>query len=220
MSVIVEFSLPATSFELGEILSAEGEMSVSLETMVPIGNRSVPFFRTHGSARESFEADIRADPAVSGVHVVSTHDDETVYALDWESPTDGFLRLVDGLDGSVLEATGDAERWVFQLRLPTHEALSALQEECYEADIPLDIQRIYNPTVPEAGPWYGLTTPQREALQTATERGYYSLPRRTSTQELAEMFDLSDQAITERLRRGIETLVSNTLLLSPDAETD
>nr|WP_280588312.1 hypothetical protein [Halorubrum sp. Boch-26] len=34
-----------------------------------------------------------------------------------------------------------------------------------------------------------------------------------STQELADGFDISDQAVTERLRRGIDTLVANTLLV-------
>ncbi|MFC7057333.1 helix-turn-helix domain-containing protein [Halovenus salina] len=50
--------------------------------------------------------------------------------------------------------------------------------------------------------------------------GYYSLPRQASTQELAETFDVSDQAITERLRRAIEMLVTNTLLLTADDDDD
>jgi len=120
----------------------------------------------------------------------------------------------------VLEATGGAPRWSFQLRFPTHEALSTFQEDCFEDDIPLDVSGIYNPTIPDAGPWYSLTTPQRETLMAAVEMCYYSVPRRSSTQDLAEEFDVSDQAITERLRRAIETLVTNTLLLTAAAADD
>jgi len=94
--------------------------------------------------------------------------------------------------------------------------LSTFQEDCYEAGIPLDIARIYNPTKPDAGPWYGLTARQRETVRAAVEGGYDSLPRRISTREPAEEFDVSDQAITERLRRAIETLVMNTLPLTPE----
>lgn len=216
MSVIVELSLPSDMFHLGGILSAEGDTTITLETMVPLGGQSVPFFRLHGSARSSFEAAVREHPAVSDIHTVSSHEAETLYALDWESEDDTFLSLVKRLDGHVLEATGDAEQWGFQLRFPTHESLSQFQEACFEGDIPITIERIYNPTKPDAGPWYGLTTTQRETLSTAVENGYYSLPRRISTQELADASDVSDQAITERLRRAIETLVTNTLLLTAE----
>jgi predicted DNA binding protein len=135
-----------------------------------------------------------------------------LYALDWDIREDSFLASVVSLDGNVLEASGGSETWEFQLRFPSHSALSAFQEHCFEGEIPIDIRRIYNPTKPDAGPWYGLTTPQRETLTAAAEMGYYSIPRRTSTQNIAEEFDISDQAVTERLRRGIERLVSNTLL--------
>jgi predicted DNA binding protein len=49
--------------------------------------------------------------------------------------------------------------------------------------------------------------PQRETLVRAVQGGYYSIPRRLSTQDLAGEFEVSDQAITEGLCRGIVTLV-------------
>jgi len=216
MSVIVELSLPATEFQLGRILSTEGDTRVSLETVVPLGDRSVPFFRLFGPAGGAFEAKVRDHPVVSEIHVVNTHDGETLYALDWDVSDDTFLDRLLSLDGYVLEASGGSDRWMFEFRLPTHGALSDFQEACFEADIPIEIRRIYNPTRPDAGPWYGLTTPQRDTLTYAVEKGYYSLPRRTSTQDIAEEFGISDQAVTERLRRAIDTLVTNTILLTAD----
>ncbi len=214
MSVIVELSLPAAEFQLGRILSTEGDTTVSLETMVPLGDRSVPFFRLFGPDGGAFETKVRDHPAVSEIHVVNTHDGETLYALDWEISDDTFLDRLSSLGGYVLEASGGSDRWMFELRFPSHQALSDFQEACFEADIPIDIRRIYNPTRPDAGPWYGLTTPQRDTLTYAVEKGYYSLPRRTSTQDIAEEFGISDQAVTERLRRAIDTLVTNTILLA------
>lgn len=49
------------------------------------------------------------------------------------------------------------------------------------------------------------------------EAGYYSIPRQGSTNGLAAEFGISDQAMTERLRRGIRNLVTSTLLL-PEEE--
>lgn len=212
----MELSLLAPEFQLGRILSLEGDTTVSLETMVPLGERSVPFFRVAGSARANFEASARDYAAVSDIHVVTDHDGETLYALNWEISEDSFLARVLSMDGYVFEATGGSDSWQFQLRFPSHGALSEFQESCFGADIPLDIKRIYNPTRPEAGPWYGLTTPQRETLAYAVETGYYSIPRRSSTQDIGEEFGISDQAVSERLRRAVDTLVDKTLLVSAD----
>ena len=216
MGVIVELSIPADTFQLGRILTMENDTTITLDTMVPLGNKAVPFVRVHGSARDSFEASVRDRSSVSEVHVVTTHDDEVLYALDWEPTDETFLKQIKQLDGHILEATGSAEQWNFQLRFNTHNALSTFQQNCFEEDIPLNVIRIYNPTKPDAGPFYGLTNPQRDTLMMAVENGYYSLPRRASTEDLAEEFDVTAQAITERLRRAIETLVANTLLLTPE----
>lgn len=218
MSVIVELSLPASEFQLGRILSTEGDTTVSLETMVPLGDRSVPYFRLFGPPVGSFKATVRDHPAVSDIHVVNTHDDEILYAVDWEIAADTFLDGVLSLDGHVLEAGGGSDRWVFQIRFPSHSALSEFQAVCFEADLPIEIKHIYNPTKPDAGPWYGLTPPQRETLKYAVESGYYSIPRRVTTQEIADEFGISDQAVTERLRRAISTLVTNTLLLTEEKD--
>lgn len=216
MGVVVELSVPATEFQLGRILSTEGNTRVSLETVVPLGERSVPFFRLFGPARGTFQADAREHEAVSDIHVVNTHDGETLFALDWTVAEGSFLDSISSLDGRVLEASGRSDRWVFQLRFPSHSVLSKFQKSCFETDVPIDIRRVYNPTTPDAGPWYGLTIRQRETLACAVEKGYYSIPRRNSAQDISEEFDISDQAITERLRRGIDTLVTNTLLADAD----
>jgi hypothetical protein len=212
--VIIELALPAAEFQLGRILSTEGETKVTLKTMVPLGDQSVPFFHVVDHAREAFEANVRNHQSVADLYEVSSDNGETLYGLDWEIAEDAFFASVIALDGHILEASGGHETWVFQIRFRTHDALSTFQQTCFDDDIPIDIRRIYNPTKPDAGPWYGLTAAQRETLMYAVEMGYYSLPRQISTQEIADEFDISDQAASERLRRAIDMLVSNTLLLT------
>ncbi|WP_434521476.1 helix-turn-helix domain-containing protein [Halorubrum sp. AS12] len=218
MSVIVEITIPSAAFELGQILRIEKPTEISLETMVPLGGKPTPFVRIRNDARETFERSVREHPSVNEIQLVNTHEDETLYALDWEPSDASLLRRILDLDAVLLGATGTADTWGLELRFPSHEALSAFQEFYLDEDIEVSIERIYNPTKPDAGPWFGLTPPQRETLADAVENGYYSLPRQISTKELADSFDISDQAVTERLRRGIATLVSNTLLL--DKEKD
>lgn len=212
MSVIVELTIPSEAFELGQILRVKGQTQVTLETMVPLSGRPTPFVRVTDGARASFERAVREHGSVTNIRPVDTHDEETLYALEWEPPDESLFRQFPKMGAALLGAAGGADRWQIELRFPTHEALSTFQEYYVEHDIPVSIEKIYNPTKPDAGPWYGLTPVQRETLTRAVESGYYALPRQTSTKDLAAEFDVSDQATTERLRRGISTLVENTLL--------
>ena len=213
MSVIAELTIPYEAFELGQILRVEGPTQIVLETMVPLGGKPTPFVRIRNDARETFERSVREHPSVEEIQLVNTHADETLYALDWEPSEASLIQMILDLDAALLGATGTADTWGLELRFPSHEALSKFQDYYVEEDIQVSITRIYNPTKPDAGPWYGLTGPRRDTLTDAVEAGYYSLPRQISTQELAGTFDISDQAVTERLRRGIATLVMNTLLV-------
>ncbi len=218
MAVIVDLAIPSEQFQLGQILSMIEEERIQLETMVPLGDRSVPFFRLTETARNSFEEHVRQHDVVDDVRLVNEHDGEVLFALSWDVSGDTFMRGVLELDGHILDGSGSAESWSFELRFPTHQSLSEFQQYCHTNDLPIDIKRIFNPTRPQAGPWYGLTQPQRSMLIAAVENGYYDLPRGTTTKELAEAFGISDQAVTERLRRGIANLVTNTLLMTADEE--
>lgn len=213
MNVIVDLTLPSPQFELGRILEMEGDTSVVLETMVPLGERTVPFFRVQG-VDNGFEESVSGHAAVNDIHVVNTHDGEILYALDWDVSDDTFFEGLVEAEANLLEARGVADTWTFELRFQSHDALSSFREHCTEHTIPIDVRRLYNPTKPGTGPWYGLTQPQRMALTQAVEQGYYSIPRQASTKALAAEFGITDQAMTERLRRAIRNLVSGTLLVA------
>jgi predicted DNA binding protein len=218
MSVIVELTVPSEAFELGQVLRVEAPAQIALETMVPLGGRPTPFVRSRDDIRQTFEASVRGHSSVDAITEVNTHNGETLYALQWNPSPDSFLRTIMEMGAVLLNASGDATQWGLEVRFPDYETLSSFQEYYVGREIAVTIERMYNPTKPDAGPWYGLTRPQREALTAAVENGYYALPREISTKELADGFGISDQAMTERLRRGITALVSNTLLAVDDEE--
>lgn len=216
MSVIVELTIPSEEFELGRILRVEAPVRITLETMVPLGGKPTPFVRINNSVRDRFEQAVREHRSVESIQPADTHNDETLYAMKWNPSDNSLFGTMLEMDVTLLEATGDADTWQFELRFPSHETLSRFQDYYLERDLSITIERIYNPTKPDAGPWFGLTPPQRETLTRAVEAGYYSLPREISTVQLASEFDISDQAVTERLRRAIVTLTSNTLSTSTE----
>jgi len=218
MSVIADLQVPATKFELGRILAMEQPVSVVLETMVPMGQQTVPFFWVHDHDRDVFEEAVREHHAVERLREVEVHEHRVLYAFRWRTDSDELFTAFAEADAQLLEATGHALSWEFELRFPDHEHLSTFKERCDDADIELDVRRIYNPTKPESGPYYGLSHAQREALSTAVSEGYYSIPRRISTKELGGRLGISDQATTERLRRAIITLTEHTILTEDDGE--
>jgi predicted DNA binding protein len=218
MAVIAHLRIPASYFELGRILEMESGTTVELENMVPLGEKAVPFFSVSDGARDSFERNVRDHPSVERVEEVTQHEDVVLYSLEWNIGRDVFFEGILEVGGQLLGATGTARTWEFEIRFATHELLSEFQEYCNNAHIDLEVGRIYNPTRPGVGMWYGLTPAQRDAIVRAVEGGYYSIPRRMSTQDLADELDISDQAVTERLRRAIVTLVENTLIAMEEEE--
>ena len=218
MSVIAHLRIPSGSFELGRIMELDSDTTVELESMVPLGERAIPLFSVFDHDSTLFEDTVRDHPSVERLEEMSRHDDQIVYALDWNVGRDVFFVGIQDVNAHILSAKGTSETWEFELRFPDHEALSTFQEHCSNAHIPLEVGRIYNPTKPGSGPWYGLTSAQKDTLVRAVKGGYYSLPRGISTDDLANEFDISDQAVTERLRRAISTLVENTLIAQAEEE--
>lgn len=212
MSVIAHIQFPAETFELGRIMRLGGETTISLESMVPLGETAVPLFTVYDGSDNSVRDRISDHPSVKSLKEVSSHGEEVVFALDWNVERDVIFQGLLEADAHLLSAKGTADTWEFELRFPDHDGLSSFKQYCVNANIPLDVGRIYNPTRPGTGQWYGLTTAQKDALLRAVGGGYYSIPRAMSTQDLAEELDISDQAVTERLRRGIVELVESTLL--------
>jgi len=220
MSVIAELQVQAEEFELGRILGSMPQAMIELETMVPLGQRPVPFFVVQGDPRDSFEGSVRRHPSVERVTEVDAHDGQLLYALEWDTSRDHFFDAMEVTAAQLIEGRGSGDSWRFELRFPSHEALSRFGDLCEDARIELTVTRIYNPTKPEGGPWFGLTGPQRETLVRAVEGGYYAIPRRMSTNDLAEEFGISDQAVTERLRRAITTLTQHTLVVAEGDERE
>jgi predicted DNA binding protein len=215
MSVIVEFQVPSGEFELGRILRVEGVSSVELESLVPVGESAVPLFWIHDSKRESFVDSVQDHPAVNNTSAVDVFEERTLFTLDWDVTQDHIFAGIEEYNGQLLSAVGTPEEWKFELRFRRHEQLSAFTSHCENNRITIDVARVYRPTSPDSGPWYGLTDRQREALTLAVGSGYYDIPRGCTTKELAVELDISDQAVTERLRRAIASLATHTLV-APD----
>ena len=212
MSVIVEFQVQSRAFELGRILRMEGASTIELERLVPVDESTVPLFWIHEGARESFIPGVREHTTVDSVSTVEEFDDRILFTLDWDAHQDHIFAGISRFDGQLINARGTPDRWQFEVRFHDRENLSAFMSHCRNEGVAVELCRIYHPTQGGADPWYGLTDPQREALVLAVESGYYDIPRGCTTKDIASQLGISDQAVTERLRRAIVSLTAATLI--------
>jgi predicted DNA binding protein len=60
-------------------------------------------------------------------------------------------------------------------------------------------------------PLDALTDRQQEVLQVAYDLGYYDVPRRSSTAEIASELDVDDSTVAEHLQRAERNLLKTLL---------
>lgn len=211
MGVIVEFSVHPDEFKLGSILDITPGTKVHVEQLVPMGDMVMPFSWVAGDT-ERFEQNIRENNVEYSVALVDDENDRKLYRLEWNEDEDELIQAVLRSDGAVLDAEGTHEEWSFRVRFREREKLSAFHKYCLEHNVPIKVKRMYNPIEVSGGSRKGMTKTQVETLLDAYEAGYFDIPRRTTLVKLADEYGVSDQAVSERLRRATAELVEKSLM--------
>lgn len=219
MSVIVEITVPAADFELGRSLqTTDNGARFELERMIPTTDRVIPYFWAKDTDFAALTASLSDDENVLGLTLLDDFDDRALFRIEWPSDINGLVGSIKAHGATIIDAAGTNERWEFQLRFPDSADISGFHADCKRQGIHLDLRRLYRPEQSDLET-SGLTPTQRETLLTALEEGYFSIPRRTTGEELAEKLGVSDQAVSERLRRA-QTTVFTSLLLANDTNAD
>lgn len=123
--------------------------------------------------------------------------------------------LVDIVDGWILIETYLSDR----------ERLSELVESLKEVSDVVRLRRLKRIDTGEAErsentvtlDLYEITEKQREAVAKAVAEGYYSTPRETSVDELAEEFEISTSALSQRLK-AVESKLATAAFAQASAD--
>lgn len=213
MSVIGDFTVPANAFALSEALSAVPEMTVRADQLATHSTMEVlPFLWASGGELDTFTDAVKDDSTVEEVSVVDELEDTLLYKVEWE---DEFVALVDDMadhHAAVIDARGRDEDWRLRLRFVEDSQVSSFQRHFDETGHPFEVQRLYHPSeARQRG--FGLTAEQHETLSVALREGYFEVPRGTSVAELGELLGVSSNAVSQRLRRGCDSLLRSTLAI-------
>ncbi|KYH25069.1 HTH DNA binding domain protein [Halalkalicoccus paucihalophilus] len=214
MTIIADITLPSTTFPLGRVLQSFPDATMELERVVPLRETIMPFLWVEGSDPATVESSLREHSQVKSVDVLTTAGTETLFEVHWSPAADGLAEALLNTHATVLDARGTAESWDFRLRFSAHEDLSTFNVALTEKGIPVTLRRIYHPPLDDVAP---MSPIQRETLLTAYRRGYFRIPRDISQADLAEELDISDSALSQRIRRSVSKLIERDILTEDQA---
>lgn len=214
MSLIAEFSLRSPDLVLASALDAVPDVTVELEQQIATEFDAPLFiFWAFGGDLDRLEEALECDEAVREYTVIEELGNRKLYRarLDFDDICP-IYPVYQKLGASPMAATGSADGWQRRVRFPDRDAVIEMRQFCADNDVDFRLNRLYTPGDSELEDEFGLSSEQRQALTTAERVGYFEVPREVSLEELGEELDISGQSVSERLRRGVSALVSNTLL--------
>ncbi|QZP39564.1 helix-turn-helix domain-containing protein [Halobaculum magnesiiphilum] len=202
MSVIAEFSIEADQFLLGRIIAEFPNLAVEIERVVPTGNRIMPYIWGYGEDLDEFVSAMQDHRNVKSIIAVDQVDNQALYKIEWEDPTEQLIAGIAETTATILKARSN-DVWTFEIRFEDHKGLAEFNEYCTAHGIEYSLERVSALTDSQYfEKSYALTKPQYEALSLAVEYGYFEIPREVTYKELAEQLDISEQAVSERVRRA------------------
>lgn len=214
MVVITDISVPAEQFALGRLLEVYPDIDIELEAVVPLQSAIIPLFWVEGADSEDVEETFHDDSIVDDVNLLTETEGRFLFEIKWDSSVNSLLGALAASEAEVMSAEGEVDEWEFRLQFTDRDHLATFRRACVENDVDIQLRRLYNPSLPPSeGP---LTQEQYDVLATGFENGYWEVPRAITLGELAELIGISDNAASQRLRRAINTVLSDTLYPKED----
>lgn len=214
MSVIAEFRLASEDIALLSALETVPQMVLDVEQTIAVDpNQPVLFAWARGDDFEQFERALEEDDRIAEHETVESLCEEQLYRIQISPLTKvGFYRLDVEVGASRLDVSATHEGVELRMRFPDQQALQEYFDRCRAQGITVSLHSLYNDqTGTPNDNQYSLSEKQRKTLELAHRKGFFQVPRQTSLATIARDLDISEQAVSERIRRATATLVSNAL---------
>lgn len=211
MSVVAEFQVPHDEVALATTFSAVPDLVVEVERTVATPTDSVFPYLWALTPDPDSEPPLADDPTVESAQQLAHTDAGRLYAVEWTPIVTERISAVLDLDVTVLQFVGDRCGWHARIRAPEHACLAEFQSLLTDAGVEIALDRVQTPQTPTADVLDTLTSKQREAVAAAVELGFYEVPRDTSMATIAESLDITQQALSKRLRRAHAAIVGETV---------
>ncbi|GAA0229448.1 helix-turn-helix domain-containing protein [Haladaptatus pallidirubidus] len=163
------------------------------------------------------DRELPTDPTVEAFEILAESSGRRLYRVALSEKGEAALvypvAVEHGITFLEVRATDDGTH--ISARIPNRDVLLSLQSRLEERDVSLQLKRIYRADDSGDVP-YGVSERQREILLYAVEAGFFEVPRKITLRDIAVEFDITDQAVSTLLRRGLTNLLRHTLASSVD----
>jgi predicted DNA binding protein len=212
MTLTGEFRISVSEFPLEETLTSVPGSRVRLVRVTMAPEVLSPFFWVTAGDLEAVDEALASDPSVAEAVRLDGFEERALYRVEWTPETEAFASAVADVDGSVLRTVATDAGWDCRVRFPDHTALTDFRTQLDEGDVTFETQKLGTDGQLPGGALYGLTDKQAVAIRRAWELGYYETPHTTTLADVASDLEISQQALSDRLRRGHANLLSHTVV--------
>ena len=211
MTLFASVSLDSPVLETS--IERAADVDVTLEQQTTIDSALDLTIWAGGDDLDSFEDGLDADETVSRWVAVGGTDSRKLYRTRLTEAASSSINYHHWTDGKAvfLSAEREVGGWTVEAYFPERSVLQQFAAGCEANGVQFDLLEVSDSDGLQDTQQFGLSDVQAETLLTALERGYYSVPRQANLEELAAPLDVSHQAVSERLRRGVGSLIEHTV---------
>lgn len=209
-TVIVDIAVPGEALSIGRPFAKYPHVELTLEQISQTADENVALVWVAADEASALQEALREDSLSKRVEALTEIGGRTLLEIRLTAELDAICSTVADANAEVISGERSATEWELRLHFRTREQFGAFRAASRKLGLPIRIRRIFNPTWPtEENP---LTEEQTDALATAWKNGYFEVPRRCSLQEVAAELNISDNSASQRIRRGLSTLVGTTVV--------
>lgn len=226
MTILVEFSISTDRFELGRAIGQHEGLSAELERVVPADTGVVPYVWVTGPPEtlDALATTLEESPVTTSVAVIeelsieNSEDYQYLFRIEWVRSELDIVKGIVDVQGDILEGESTGRCWLFRFRFETHGDVAEFYQYLADSDVTdFTLESVHEMTErSDRRGRFDLTPEQREALALAAMRGYFDSPRGTNLAEIGDELGITQQAVSDRIRRATRRVVFDALNLPED----
>jgi predicted DNA binding protein len=212
MPIIAKVYFSHPNMALSNVISSLPETNIRVLQEVstdPVSDTS--FFVIETDEMKDLERELDADHTVKHAQRVSSYEDWPVYSIQFTSETLLLGSVVTKQNGFALNAYQSNGGWIERWQLPNRKSLQSVWEYANDQSFEFDIQQMYQISEESGFSVNKITKKQRTALIYAYNNGYFEKPRGVTLEEIADTLDISTNAVSGRLYRGMKNLIESSM---------
>jgi predicted DNA binding protein len=211
MGLEASFTVEDSEFPLSTVFEQLSSATIELDRVVPTTTAAIPYFWIYTDDTARLTTDLADEAGVNNITVIDQVEEAMFVRIDWNLDHESVLTAIVNTGVTLLSGEGRGGKWVFTLRARDQAELSTFRTYCRDHDLPVEFTRLHSVSPLTDGREYNLTADQRTALELAYNRGYFDSPRGATQEDLGDDLDITRQAVSSLLKRGIGRLVASTL---------